>query len=137
MKFYLLVVLSPEQAAADDEAVRQTVRAQLAPFGQAHCEPQDLPHRWDYSWCCDKSWLQEQGIDLALYPQASTAHELLLVPTAGLSLGAIPAALLTPDGQWHESAATLQRDDPHWPARVLQLLSRYPKHSAALVYAHR
>jgi hypothetical protein len=137
VKFYVLVVVPWNVVDAGDAALRASIVERMSVFGQAHCEAQGRSHHWDYCWSCDKTWLREQGIDISVYPAASATHEVLVFPIDSLTEAGVTAVLLTPEGEWHESAASVRQTDPHWPARALQLSARYAGYWAVLVYAHR
>lgn len=59
--------------------------------------------------------------------------------TAPLPEGPYPAAVITPDGAWHDMGARWDMTDEQQVAlraRLLELLSRYPAHLAVLLHCH-
>lgn len=137
MKFYLMVLLDAQSVAtADDDAIRALVQQRMAAHGDLGDE-QDLPPRWDYHFCCDKDWLREAEPDHVWLTLASRSQQLLVLAPAALDPAGLPAAVLTADGQWHESNAGILQVDPAWPARAQQLLRAHHEVLAVVVYAHR
>ncbi|KFN50332.1 hypothetical protein [Arenimonas composti] len=137
MKAFLLVLVRPDVDVADEAALRAAVAAAMAPHAEASDDPGEdagdhgRARRWDYYLLCTRDILPEWP-DPAFTARAPDGPR---VARAG-DVRAWPHALLTPDGRWHESRATYQATDPHWPATAAGLVAPYADHHALLVLYH-
>ncbi|MDB0566546.1 hypothetical protein AB6Q13_11500 [Ralstonia solanacearum] len=136
MKYFTLIILPNSIDPLDTSSIERVAAEMMNLFKMREDDTPVENAHWDYYWCCTKEWMDQSQLSYSTYVGVPPAQPLVVFPVDQLTAEGVTYSVLTPNGEWHRSKATYEREDSSWEAEALRICRAFAGHFAVLAYCH-